>query len=1292
MSLRTRYRLLRLRRLAIYSLAGVLVLVALLVGTLSQLLPLAQRHPEHIAAWLSQRAGQPVRFDALDTAWTRRGPLLRLDGLRVGPGEGVQIGQAEVLVSLYAGLLPGSSFTELRLRGTSLTLLRAEDGRWSVRGLPASSSSDPLETLRRLGELQVVDGRLELQAPTLGWQVTLPRVELRLRVDGDRIRAGARGWIDTQRAPLTAVADLDRDKGDGSVYLGGEPADFGAWSSLLRFAGVQALDGSGRLQLWARLHDRRVTSATVDADLRQLRLSGTPLDRTSPVPMLALPRLQARARWQADEDGWRLDAPLLRVGEAAAQQRMDGLLVAGGRRLALAGERLDVSQALAVAALGDRLSPGLRQWLLAARPQLRLRDVQLSGSAGGPLWMQGTLDQAGFAAVGDSPGLDGVRGRFHGDAQAIEFDPDVASRVRFDWPTGFGVVHEVQLAGRIVGWREGEGWQLGTPALRVQAADYAADVRGSLWFQGDGTRPWMNLAAKLDDTAVTTARKFWIHSKMSKATTDWLDAALVGGTLTGGMGLVSGDLDDWPFDEHNGRFEARGHIVRGDIKFQPDWPAMQQVDADVAFIGNGFSIAGRGELGGVAVDRFEAGIDDFAASRLHVRADSRSDAARLLEMLRQSPLRRSYADTLDNLSAAGPASATFDMLLPLGRPDSPEHRLGGQVELQGARLADKRWDLAFEQVRGTAKYSDAGFDAPALAVVHNGRVGTLALRAGSDVHDRAQAFEAELGATMDADELLDRAPELAWLKPYVEGSSPWTVAVTLPTASAPGAQAAPTRLTLRSDLAGTALHLPAPLDKPAADRLATTVNVMLPLDSGRVDVAFGRRMALAARNQGGQTGVRVVMGADHVAVEPPASGLEINGHTESLDALDWIGLARSSGKGEAPDDQAGNAISLRKVDVQVDRLLLIGGVFDDTRLQLRPQSGSILATMSGPSLAGTLNVPEADEGVITGQLQRVHWQSVAPPPLPAAEDVVITGSVLVQSLPEQTRRAAEQADPAQIPALALDIDDLRFGNITLGSASLRSRPVADGLQLDQLKLRAPKQAIDITGEWRGRGDGAHTRLVSRIDSQDIGELARNLDYGGQLRGGQGQIELDARWPGGPTAFALGNLQGQLHGDLRNGQLLEVEPGAGRVLGLLSIAQLPRRLMFDFRDFFSKGLAFNRIDGTLQFGDGLARTDRFAIEGPAADITIRGQADLRTQQYDQTVEVNPKSGNLLTVVGAVAGGPVGAAVGAAANAVLSRPLGEIGAKTYHVTGPWKEPKVDVIERDSGKARQAADPGR
>jgi uncharacterized protein YhdP len=52
--------------------------------------------------------------------------------------------------------------------------------------------------------------------------------------------------------------------------------------------------------------------------------------------------------------------------------------------------------------------------------------------------------------------------------------------------------------------------------------------------------------------------------------------------------------------------------------------------------------------------------------------------------------------------------------------------------------------------------------------------------------------------------------------------------------------------------------------------------------------------------------------------------------------------------------------------------------------------------------------------------------------------------------------------------------------------------------------------------------------------------------------------------------------------------------------------------------------------------------------------------------------------------------VGAAIGAAANAVLQKPLGAIGAKTYRVTGPWKDPKVEVISREQSRVATAPPP--
>lgn len=1263
--------------------AIMLVCMAVVLGVASQVLPLAERHPDRIAAWLSERAGRPVRFDHLTTQWTRRGPLLQLDGLRIGEvADGVRIGQAEVLVSMYGGLLPGRSFTELRLRDLALTLQRADDGAWSVRGLPGQQGGgDPLASLEGLGELQIINGRVDIDAPSMGWQLHVPDVDLRLRVDGERVRAGARAYIRADAAPLQLTIDLDRHHGDGRAYAVVKADDFAAWSPLLRYAGVVLERGSGSLQSWATLHRHRVVMLASEVNLHSLGLRGEAVPRGT-IPRVVFGQVEGRTRWRLVRGGWRFDAPRLRVGNGQQRQTLDGLMIAGGQRYGLMARQLDGAPLFAVLGLSNRLEPGMRRWLRQARPTARLADVEITGLRGGAMRGQGRLLEVGFAAVGDAPGLSGLAGAFTGDAEGVHLRLEPASRLRFDWPSGFGVVHDVRLDGDIVGWREGAGWRVGTSALSVRGKDYGAHVRGGLWFQNDGTRPRIDIAADLDDAPVPAAKSFWIHNKMPRTAVQWLNAALVDGRVQNGRAIVSGDLDDWPFENRDGRFEAVAHIANGQFKFQHDWPALQQVDADIAFIGNGFSLRGRGDLAGVAVPSFEAGIEDFGESNLRVDAQTQTDAGKLLAMLRQSPLQKSYGDTLTHLEAAGRTQATFHLLQPL-KHDSPTRReLSGTVDLSGARLAEKRWNLVFSEVKGKADYNAEGFIAEGLSVTHQTQPGTLSLRAGGGTRDALQAFEAELAARLDARELLDRAPEMAWLKPYLHGRSDWTVAVNIPRGAGHNAM---TQLQLRSTLIGTTLSLPAPLEKPAFASLPTTVRTALPLGNGQIDVTFGQRLALRARAQGDQIGVRVVLGSDTVAEAPPASGLIATGRARSLEAMEWIALA-GGGSGQ------GGKLPLRHVDVNADRLLLIGAAFPNTRVQLAPATHATAVTLEGPALSGGLMVPNAKGAPIAGKLARLHWRSATTHPASQVSTTTAqtTGRRATAANEGSAAASGDETpiNPANIPPLSLDVDDLRFGGAQLGSARLRTRALPAGMQIEQLQLRSEEQNIDVIGTWLGVGERAHTQLDVRVDSRDMGRLADSLGYVGRIGGGHGNVHLAAGWPGTPADFDVSAVQGSLSIDARDGHLLELEPGAGRVLGLLSVAELRRRLMLDFSDFFYKGFAFNRMQGSVKLGAGVATTESLVIDGPAAEIRVRGDTDLRAQQFDQTIDVLPKSANVLTAVGAVAGGPIGAAVGAVANAVLRKPLSEMGAKSYRVTGSWKDPKVEVISRQESRAEPPA----
>lgn len=1281
--LRRRLRL--VRRGIWYALAIGLVLMALIAGVVSQLLPLAERHPDHVAAWLSERAGRPVTFDRLETRWTRRGPLLRLDAMRVGEaGQSVLIGDAEILISQYAGFLPGRSFTELRVRGLDLTLEHGSDGRWTVRGLPGQDprrGGDPFDMLEGLGELQVIGGKLTVLAPDLGIDAQLPHVDVRLRVDGKRVRAGARAWGRSGRSPLDAVIDFDRASGDGNAYFAARKADLSLWSELLHATGVTIEGGTGQVEAWAVLRRHRIATVTIDAAVDKLQLRGARLTdaRGNDQPSRSdFAHVQARARWRVIAGGWRIDAPALRI-EAAQTQTLDGLVVVGGRRYGMLADNVNAGPLFAALALSDRIAPDFRRWLLAAKPQATLRNVAVSGNRGGAMRASGRIDALAFGATGGAPGVAGIAGDLDGDDRGVNFAFDPAKAVRLAWPHSLSAAHVATLQGQIAGWREDSGWRIGTSGLRIGGSDLTGNVRGALSF--GGSSPRIELLARLNDFPVTAARKYWVRHVMSPQAVQWLDTALIGGVVHNGTVLVSGELADWPFDAtvtqsssvkspgsapglhgggHTGVFKATARVDGAVLRFHPDWPLLEHIYADIAFAGDGFAVGGKGVLAGVGIRHFDGTLAHLRKPELEVHAQGGGDASMLLGLLKRSPLHKSYGDTIDNIDAKGLAAVSFDLGLPL-RDGAGASKLAGTVTLAGAKLVEKRWKLAFDNVRGRAEYGNGGFSADRLAVVHVGQPGKLSLRAGTYTRDNRQAFEADLDAVLLADDLLRRAPQLNWLNPYLDGRSNWTVAVAIPK-SAGAATAAPARLQLRSNLVGTALALPAPLRKPAAVALSATIDAPLPLGSGETRIALGNLIALRARSGDAGTGVRLVLGSNTVPEAPPLSGLIASGRAETLDALDWIAIARS-GSGSS-----GNALPLRSVDVTADRLLLLGAAFPGTRLQVAPAAAGTTVQLQGNALAGALLLPQADGAAISGQFSRVYWRNAWPGPAMGAG----------------VRTIGPDIDPSKVPPLSLDIAELRVGDAQLGSATLRTRPLSNGMRIDQLRTRASRQRIDIGGEWLGRGSTADTRLGIMLNSDDLGALLAGFGYGGQISGGHGSVRLDARWPGNPAAFRLDTLSGTLSLAARDGQLIELEPGAGRVLGLLSLAQLPRRLTLDFRDFFAKGFAFGKIDGDVHIGAGKAQSDNLVIDGPAAEIRIRGTANLTAQQFDQTIEVFPKTGNLLTVAGAIAGGPVGAAIGAAANAVLKRPLGRLAAKTYRVTGPWKEPKVEIIHREQSRA--------
>jgi uncharacterized protein YhdP len=196
-------------------------------------------------------------------------------------------------------------------------------------------------------------------------------------------------------------------------------------------------------------------------------------------------------------------------------------------------------------------------------------------------------------------------------------------------------------------------------------------------------------------------------------------------------------------------------------------------------------------------------------------------------------------------------------------------------------------------------------------------------------------------------------------------------------------------------------------------------------------------------------------------------------------------------------------------------------------------------------------------------------------------------------------------------------------------------------------------------------------------SEKIADFLQTVGFNAPITNAQTLIKMDAEWNGVPSEFNIANMDGELEISLGRGEVLDQQPGFGRVLGLFNLTNLPRRLLLDFRDVLAEGLLFNSMEGHFKITAGVANTDDFLIAASSAKIHIKGDVGFADQSYDQTITIRPQIGKTFPTIGAIAGGPVGAAAGFLVQGLFQKQLKDKNEIIYRVTGTWDEPLIELI---------------
>jgi uncharacterized protein YhdP len=178
-----------------------------------------------------------------------------------------------------------------------------------------------------------------------------------------------------------------------------------------------------------------------------------------------------------------------------------------------------------------------------------------------------------------------------------------------------------------------------------------------------------------------------------------------------------------------------------------------------------------------------------------------------------------------------------------------------------------------------------------------------------------------------------------------------------------------------------------------------------------------------------------------------------------------------------------------------------------------------------------------------------------------------------------------------------------------------------------------------------------------------------------VRGAKATLKGHLSWNGPPHAVDYPSLAGTVSLHAEKGQFLKVDPGAGRLLGVLSLQSLPRRITLDFRDVFSEGFGFDAIDASGAIDRGILTTQDFRMTGPAAAVSLTGTLDLDRETQNLRVRIVPSVGdNVAVATGLALLNPIVGLGTLVAGRLFKDPLGKLFAYEYDVTGSWSDPKV------------------
>jgi uncharacterized protein YhdP len=267
-----------------------------------------------------------------------------------------------------------------------------------------------------------------------------------------------------------------------------------------------------------------------------------------------------------------------------------------------------------------------------------------------------------------------------------------------------------------------------------------------------------------------------------------------------------------------------------------------------------------------------------------------------------------------------------------------------------------------------------------------------------------------------------------------------------------------------------------------------------------------------------------------------------------------------------------------------------------------------------------------------------------------------------------------------LPNFDLTINKLFLDNLDLGSLHFITQIQDDKTKfnIQDALLSSKDYSLDIKGESKQINNKDFSHITVNLQSRNLSKALKSLQIDSPINAKKLDITMDAIFSDSINNFSVGALTGDVKIILKNGniqldQSSENKLALGKLLGILSLQTIPRRLQLDFSDLHG-GYTFDICEGAFTLKHGVLSTHESYLDGPTANVQMRGDLDIIKHMYNLELKITPYIAASLPLVATLAGGPAIGAITWVASKILNKGLEKISQYSYKISGPWDNPQV------------------